>query len=104
MDNKTIYNKFKHTAFTVTGELEKKIKNLDRALTLTVFVLLVGFVTMIIAVFAVFISATSERNTTYQLLQDKVQSQNDNIDALTNEITELTKVLQDGQETIQKTN
>lgn len=72
----------------VTGEHEIRIRNLDKALTLTVFVLLVGFVTMIIAVFSLFINATSERNATYQSLRDQVKEQNEKIDALTKSLIE----------------
>jgi len=64
---------------SITGELEKKIKTIDRTLALTVFVLLVGFVTMIVAMLSVFISATSERNASYQALTQQVQQVNDKL-------------------------
>lgn len=79
-------NKLKNVAINITGELEKKVRNLDRTLALTVFVLLVGFLTMIVAMFSVFIDSNGSKSASYQQLESQVQAENAQIQVLTNQL------------------
>lgn len=63
--------------------LEKKVKELNTLMIAVVFVLLIGFATMFIAVFGIFRDNEAEKQATFQSLKDQVQTQNTKIDALT---------------------
>jgi len=68
------------------AETTKRLDRLDYLMGAIIVVLLVGFVTMFIAVFGIFRDNESASQATYQNLVNQVQTQNAQIQVLTNQV------------------
>ena len=63
--------------------LEKKVKDLNTVMIGVVLVLLIGFSTMFISVYSIFISDNGSKQANYQQLEIEIQQLDDKINNLT---------------------
>jgi len=80
------YNTGRATVGSLRDDMEKKIKDINYILVAVVIVLVVAVVSMVITVQGIVITYQKDDSSSYQDYRNELRSQNDKIDALTNEL------------------
>lgn len=87
----------KNLADSIIGSLSDKVKDLNTTMGVIVIVLLLGFATMFVALLGLVFTYQDNSSDANQKLKDEIKVQNDKINSLTEEITNLTETLRTTQ-------